>query len=241
MIGIIGAMEEEVTLLRGMIDDLHEKKWGGMEFYTGKLHQKEVVLVRSRIGKVNAASATTLLFLEYKPAWVINTGSAGGLLSQVQRFGDVLIPDHLAHHDVDVTAFGYRPGQVPGQEPQFEANKFLVEQAEKVMESLVQEGVFPPATRHHRGLLVSGDSFIANLEQVTQIKKRFPEAVAVEMEAAAIAQVCTNFGIPFVVTRALSDIAGVESPMTFAEFLPIAASRSAAMVERLVKEVQEVA
>lgn len=240
MIGIIGAMEEEITLLRSRIEGAEERTLGGMIFYRGTLHGKDVVLVRSRIGKVNAASATTLLLIEYRPVWVVNTGSAGGLSSQTQRFGDVLVPDRLAHHDVDVTAFGYRPGQIPGQDPEFHAHPFLVEKAEEAMDGLLAEGVFPTGTYHHRGLLVSGDSFIARADQSERIKKTFPDAVAVEMEAAAIAQVCTNFGVPFVVTRALSDIAGVESPMSFAEFLPVASARSAAMVERLIQIVKEV-
>lgn len=240
MIGIIGAMEEEVTLLRSKLEMMQETQRGGMVFYTGKLHGTDVVLVRSRIGKVNAASATTLLLRDYQPKYVINTGSAGGLMNQVQRFGDVLIPDRLAHHDVDVTAFGYRPGQIPGQAAEFPAHPYLVAKAEDAMEGLLKEGIFPPGTRHHRGLLVSGDAFISDPERVNQIKKHFPEAVAVEMEAAAIAQVCINFEVPFVVTRALSDIAGVESPMSFAEFLPIAATRSAAMVERLIQIAKEV-
>ncbi len=233
-------MEEEVTLLRSKLESIQEIQHGGMVFYTGKLHDTDVVLVRSRIGKVNAASATTLLLREYRPRYVINTGSAGGLLNQIQRFGDVLIPDRLAHHDVDVTAFGYRPGQIPGQEADYPAHPLLVEKAEEAMENLLKEGIFPPGTRHHRGLLVSGDSFIADPEKAARIRKTFPNAVAVEMEAAAIAQVCVNFEVPFVVTRALSDIAGVESPMSFAEFLPIAATRSAALVERLIQMVQEV-
>lgn len=232
-------MEEEVILIRGKLEGMVEHTRGGMTFYRGLLGGRDVVLVRSRIGKVNAAVATTLLIVEYRPAWIVNTGSAGGLQPQIQRFGDVLIPDRLAQHDVDVTAFGYRPGQIPGQEAEFPTSAELVERAEAVMEDLLREGVFPPGTRHHRGLLVSGDAFIADPNKATSIRKNFPDAVAVEMEAAAIAQVCSHFAVPLVVTRALSDIAGVESPMSFAEFLPIAAARSAAMVERLIQEVGE--
>ncbi len=236
MIGIIGAMDEEVSQLRELLKQRKEKKIGGTLFYSGILDDNEVVLVKCRVGKVSAASATSLLLREYQPEWVVNTGSAGGLLSGTQRFGDILIPDQLAHHDVDVTAFGYLYGQLPGLPQTFETEKKLCDLAESVVETLIEEGSFPPGTRHHRGLLVSGDSFIADPSKVSLILKNFPKAIAVEMEAAAIGQVCRDFEVPFLVTRSLSDIAGTESPMSFAEFLPIAAANSALMVRRLILE-----
>lgn len=230
-------MDEEVAQLRDALEGAVETLLGGTQFFHGSLDGKRVVLARCRVGKVAAAAATALLIREFQPEWIVNTGSAGGLRADLQRFGDILVPDHVAHHDVDVTAFGYKPGQLPGQPESFEADGKLVAAAEAAVESLAAEGAFPAGTRHHRGLLVSGDAFVADPSKVQGIRENFPGAVAVEMEAAAIAQVCRDFGVPFVVTRALSDIAGTESPMSFAEYLPVAAAHSAALVRRLLKTV----
>jgi len=226
MIGIIGAMAQEVAILKALITVREVVTVMHVEFTIGTLHGKEVVLLESGIGKVNVAVATTLLLTNYPVTHVINTGSAGGIKSDAS-VGDVVISSEVSYHDVDVTGFGYAWGQVPGLPATFSADEALMAQVASVLE----ETDVP----HFVGNIVTGDAFVNRSEQIAVIKEKFPTAVALEMEAAAVAQVCHVANIPFVVIRALSDIAGMESHVSFDEFLPVAAKKSSEMVEAVVK------
>lgn len=228
-IGIIGAMEEEVMLLRSELQEAKTKVIANTEFIEGMIDGKEVVLVRSGIGKVNAAIATTLLLEMYKPDVVLNTGSAGGF-SEKLDVGSVVISDEVCHHDVDVTAFGYVHGQVPQLPPTFTADERLIQLAKEAVETI-------GAHTYGTGLIASSDSFMSDPARVEQVRQLFPDMIAAEMEAAAVAQVCYQFGIPFVVIRALSDIAGKEAPMSFDEFLPIAARHSTDIVLSVISKL----
>ena len=234
MIGIIGAMEEEISLLRGSMDDTKKISIGTFEFITGKLESKEVVLLRSGIGKVNAAAGCVLMIDHFSPELVINTGSAGGI-DPALSFGDIVISDGLVYHDADVTAFGYEPGQLPGQPAVFPVSPGLITAAENAMDELVKEGIFDKKINHLRGIIGSGDVFMHQKERIDAVRKTFPQIKAVEMESAAIAHACYLFKIPVLVIRALSDIAGAESPMSFEEFIPLAAKNSAELVKRIVR------
>jgi len=226
VIGIIGAMQQEVAILKELIDIKKVEKIMHVEFTVGTLHGKEVVLLESGIGKVNVAIATTLLLEKFDINYVINTGSAGGIKADGE-VGDVVISESVAYHDVDVTGFGYVWGQVPGLPAAFDSNAALVKKVEGALESA--------SVRHFKGQIVTGDTFVNRPEQMDQIKENFSNAVALEMEAAAVAQVCYIAKVPFVVVRALSDIAGKESHVSFEEFLPKAAEVSSQMVSELVK------
>ena len=228
MIGIIGAMKEEVAILKGIIEDQTVEKVMHVEFTRGMLHGKEVVLLESGIGKVNVAVATTLLLEKFDIDVVINTGSAGGVKTDAE-VGDVVISESVAYHDVDVTGFGYEWGQVPGLPAVFESDMDLVSKVEEVLGKV--------GIRYFSGQIVTGDAFVNRPEQMVRIKENFGNAVALEMEAAAVAQVCHIANIPFVVVRALSDIAGKESEVSFDEFLPKAALVSSWMVLELVKVI----
>jgi adenosylhomocysteine nucleosidase len=235
MIGIIGAMEDEITLLRSAMVHPQNETLQGFEFCLGELEKKQVVLVRCGIGKVNAAVGCTLLITAYKPEFVINTGSAGGIDPDL-NFGDAIISEGLIHHDVDVTAFHYAPGQIPGMPRVFSVPEALILQAEQAVHSLKQEGSLPPTFNHVRGLISSGDVFMHEPERIALVRTLFPDVKAVEMESAAIAQTCFIFKVPVLIIRALSDIAGVESPVAFSEFLPVASKHSAEIVRRLVRD-----
>ena len=234
MTGIIGAMEKEVQLLRGYLEDPGVVKFGAFEFHAGKLEGKEVALLQCGIGKVNAAVGCSILIHVFKPDFVVNTGSAGGIAEGL-RFGDVIISTGLLYHDVDVTAFGYAPGQLPGQPQIFPVSGDLVSGAEKALGELKGEGVLPPDVGHCRGLIGSGDTFMHRPGDIAELRRLFPEVAAVEMEGAAIAHCCGLFSVPALVIRALSDIAGSESPVTFDEFLPIASKHSAEIVRRIIR------
>ncbi len=221
-IGIIGAMEQEVTLLRDQIKGLQVHHKAGFEFYSGSLVGHEVVLLRSGIGKVNAAIGTTLLLDDFSPEAVINTGSAGGFDPEL-KVGDLVIGEKVCHHDVDVTPFGYEPGQVPGLPTCFLADPKLVQVAQEATEMLGN-------LDHKTGLIASGDRFMHEPDDVARVRARFPAMLAVEMEAAAIAQACHLFETPFVIIRALSDIAGQENAVTFEQFLETAAQNAAQLI-----------
>lgn len=230
-IAIIGAMEEEVTLLRENIQDASQETVAGCEFTFGKMHGKDVILLRSGIGKVNAAMSTTILLEKYKPDYIINTGSAGGFNPDL-NVGDAVISTEVRHHDVDVTAFGYEYGQVPQLPAAFLANEDLIKLAETSAKDI--EGI-----QTVKGLIATGDSFMHDPVRVEDVRGKFTDLQAVEMEAAAIAQVAHQFGTPFVIIRSLSDIAGKESNVSFDQYLEKAALHSANLVMKMVTGLNE--
>ncbi|MDR2178209.1 MAG: 5'-methylthioadenosine/S-adenosylhomocysteine nucleosidase [Treponema sp.] len=234
MIGIIGAMEDEITMIRDWMNGGGTSVTGGFEFYQGTLEENPVVLLRCGIGKVNAAVGCALLIDHFKPALVINTGSAGGIGGGLQ-FGDAVISTGLCYHDVDVTGFGYAPGQVPGQPAIFPVEESLVDRAETAVRELKAEKSLPHTFNYVRGIIASGDIFMREPEKIDKVRKTFPNVLAVEMEGAAIAHTCGLFSVPSLIIRSLSDIAGVESPITSEQYLPVAARHSAEIVRRIVK------
>lgn len=229
-IGIIGAMEQEVALLRDKIEECQTLTLANCEIYTGYLHGVQVALLKSGIGKTAAALGTTLLLQLFQPTLVINTGTAGGLAPQLQ-VGDIVISDEVRYHDVDVTAFGYEVGQMAGYPAAFAAAPTLI--------NLVEESVKALKLTAVRGLIVSGDSFINGATPLEKIRRLFPQAIAVEMEATAIGHVCQQFAVPFVVVRAVSDVADKASHQSFEAFLSIAARQSSLMVEDLISRIRK--
>ncbi|WP_153447726.1 5'-methylthioadenosine/S-adenosylhomocysteine nucleosidase [Vibrio algicola] len=221
-VGIIGAMEQEVAILKDALSNSESQTKGGCTFYTGSINGVDVVLLQSGIGKVAASVGTALLIECFQPDVVINTGSAGGFDSSL-NLGDVVISSEVRHHDADVTAFGYEIGQMAQQPAAFIADEKLIQLTEQALATMND-------TYAVRGLICTGDVFVCTPEKQAFIRQHFPTAVAVEMEAAAIAQTCHQFAKPFVVVRAISDVADKESPMSFDEFLPLAAKSSSAMV-----------
>ena len=228
-IGIIGAMEPEVAHLIASLEAAQSQTIAGIEFVAGKLNGKEVIVTRSGIGKVAASIATTLLIEKYQPDYVINTGSAGGFVDSLE-IGDIVISSEVRHHDVDVTAFGYEIGQMAQQPAAFMPDAKLVEAAKKAVDSLGE-------VKTIEGLICTGDSFICDPERTAVMLKHFPTMAACEMEAAAIAQVCHQFGVPFVVIRSLSDNANNDSPVDFDSYIVKAGHHSALMVMALLQQL----
>ncbi|GEB76211.1 5'-methylthioadenosine/S-adenosylhomocysteine nucleosidase [Sporolactobacillus inulinus] len=228
-LGIIGAMEEEVSLLKKRMSGVETIEIAGCRFYRGIIEKTEVVLLQSGIGKVSAAVGTTLLLDHYHPEAVINTGSAGGTDPSLS-IGDVVISSSVIHHDADATAFDYVPGQIPGMPPAFLPDHKLIEAA-------IVAGSADSTHQIVKGLIGSGDSFMSDPVRILKLKETFPELKAVEMEAAAIAQVCHQFKVPFLIIRSLSDIAGKDSNRSFDQFLETAAKHSAEFILSIVKEL----
>ncbi|PJG83094.1 5'-methylthioadenosine/adenosylhomocysteine nucleosidase [Caviibacterium pharyngocola] len=227
-IGIVGAMAQEVEILADLMQDKTVTQVASCTIYQGRIADKDVALLQSGIGKVAAAMGTTALLHIAAPDMVINTGSAGGVAAGL-AVGDVVISTETAYHDADVTAFGYAKGQLPACPPTFVSDKKLTALAAEIAAS--------QGNRVHYGLICSGDSFIQGGEPLARIKADFPQVIAVEMEAAAIAQVCHAFNLPFVVVRAVSDAGDGEAGMSFEEFLPLAAKQSSAMVLEMLKRL----
>lgn len=227
-IGIIGAMDQEVKLLREALTNTRSWERAGALFITGSLGRHEVIVVRSGIGKVLAAVTTTLLIHQYGVNMVINTGSAGGI-GQGLAVGDLVIGTQLAYFDVDVTGFGYQKGQLPGMPLYYESSDYLKSEMKKAAENT--------GLTVHNGLIVTGDSFVNNPQEVEKILAEFPNALACEMEGAAIAQAAAQFNIPFLVVRAISDTADQEASQTFDQFIEEAGKRSAKMVIDFVEQL----
>lgn len=225
-IGIIGAMPQEVAILIDLMQEKTQQTIAHCTFYQGKIAGKEVVVMQSGIGKVAASMGATLLLSQTQPDIIINTGSAGGVGANL-LVGDVVISTATCHHDADVTAFGYEKGQLPQNPTFFPSDEALLAKLSHVVEQNGQRVQF--------GLIASGDRFIQGGKYLEQIKQDFPQVVAVEMEAAAIAQVCYAFATPFVVVRAISDNGDGQANICFDEFLPIASKHSADMIVALLQ------
>lgn len=227
-IAIIGAMEQEIRYLKQCLGGLKMHSFGrAISIFTGELDGKKIVLCQSGIGKVNAAIATTIVIDQFAPDCVINTGSAGGIGGGL-HVGDVVIGNQIAHHDVDVTAFGYAHGQVPQLPEYYDSTADLIDVAKQAASAFQTAQI-------RNGMIVSGDQFINSQQSIVQIRAHFPNVQAVEMEAAAIAQTCLQLQKPFVIIRAISDSADDEASVSFDEFLETAAVHSAQMVQQIIQ------
>ncbi len=228
-VGIIGAMDEEIETLIREYNLSKTFEWGGNVFFTGEYGSFLLVLMKSGIGKVNAAIGTTLLISRYDPMCLINTGSAGAIHADLD-VGDVIISSDVIHHDVDATSFGYAMGQIPQMPDAFLPHSVLVSMAEEAARDI-------PEIRVRTGTVVTGDSFIGDRERKDTIQTNFPAAAVAEMEAAAIAQTCHRFRKSFVIIRSVSDRADGEAAVSFEEFLRTAADHSARLVKGIVERL----
>ncbi|PMD69114.1 5'-methylthioadenosine/adenosylhomocysteine nucleosidase [Companilactobacillus nuruki] len=220
-IGVIVPMEEEIKLMKESLTDVTNESVAGVELTSGKYKNHEVYLAQSGIGKVQAGMTTTIINERYQPDFIVNTGSAGGI-GEGLHIGDVVISEKMAYHDVDATGFGYKVGQLPQQELYFNANSDYV----KAIAAAAKRTGLTSKT----GLIVTGDQFVDSKEKIATIKKSFPDALAAEMEGAAVAQVCTQFNIPFVVIRSMSDVGDENASVNFDEFVLQAGRKSVIML-----------
>ena len=222
-VGIIGAMELEVSSLKGQLSGCRISKKAGMEFCEGKIGGVDVVVVRCGIGKVNAALCVQILCDDHHVTHVINTGVAGSLNNDL-NIGDILISKDAVHHDVDVTIFSYRKGEVPQLGVrEFPADPHLVEAAEKAISDN------QPELNYRVGRVASGDQFISSSEVKERIISEF-EADCAEMEGASIAHGAYLNGIPFVIIRAISDKADGSAEEDYPTFEKAAAAHCAKLV-----------
>lgn len=228
-IGVIGAMEVEVQLLRQALDGCTTATHAGMEFSEGTLGGQVVVVARCGVGKVNAALCTQVMVDLYGVTHVVNTGIAGSLDARID-IGDLVVSTDAVHHDMDVSPLGYIPGQVPGLD-------VLAFPADESLRAAVVAAAAEaaPGVGVHEGRVVSGDQFIASDEVKARLAGEFG-GLCCEMEGAPIAQACWLNGVPFVVVRAISDKADGSAEMAYPEFEERAAHRCAAIVERMLAD-----
>lgn len=226
-IGIIGAMEEEVSKLKQIMQDVKIEEKASMEFNVGTLNGKQVVVVRSGIGKVNAGICTQILADDFQVEGIINTGIAGSLKNEI-NIGDIVISTDALQHDVDAREFGYEPGQIPRMDVlAFKADEKLISQAEKSSHEVNPEvGVF-------KGRVVSGDQFIADKKVKESIIEKF-QGYCTEMEGAAIAQAAYLNHIPFVVIRSISDKADDSASVDYPAFEKKAIENGVRLVSHMV-------
>ena len=229
-IGIIGAMQEEVAQIKNEMKDVKVSKKASMDFYEGKLEGKEVVVVQSGIGKVNAAVCTQILIDLFAVESVINTGIAGSLRNEI-NIGDIVVSTDALHHDVDAREFGYPKGQIPRLDVlSFEADKKMAEQAiESCREVNADIKVFA-------GRVVSGDQFIADSKTKQEIITTF-DGYCTEMEGAAIAQTAYLNKIPFVIIRAISDKADNSAKVDYPTFEKKAIENSIKLVNNMIHKL----
>lgn len=234
-IGIVGPMDEEVSLLKGVITDQKVSTIGNRDYIEGKYAGHDVILVKSGIGKVCAATAALVLILQFKADAIINTGCAGGIGANM-KIGDIVVSSGMAYHDFNLTIFGYKRGQVPGYEQIFEGSPMLVQAALDAAKKLKEAGNFTPDVRS--GVVLTGDQFISNKQKCLDMLSDYPEGQVTEMEGAAVAQVCTDFKVPCLVIRSASDNAEGEAPAIFEEFVQLAGDNSAKLVTGIIDELK---
>ena len=245
-LAIVSAMREELAAVLALMPDEQPTVVAGREFWRGHLHGHEVVAVLSRIGKVAAATTATVLIERFGASRIVFTGVAGGLGPGV-NVGDMVVASSFLQHDLDASPI------FPKYEvPLYGASRFaadpvltaaLADAARAVLadprtalgEAACREfGLQSPKV--HEGLVISGDRFVATTTESLALRTALPDALAVEMEGAAFAQVCHDYGIPFAAVRTVSDRADDAAHVDFMAFIrQVASGYSAAVVERLLK------
>lgn len=229
-IAIIGAMDIEIANFKSMMKNKKEYTIAGTNFYKGKILGKNVILLKSGIGKVNAALGAAIAIERFKVDSIIFTGVAGGVNPSFE-IGDIVISKNLVEHDYDVTGLrGKHPIAKGTHNGYFNANKELISLAKKSAEKIMNKKNIHVAT------IATGDQFITDNKKVKWLYESF-EAGAVEMEGAAVAHVALIYKIPFVVIRTLSDKADESANIDFNKFLVSAAEHSINIVSGMLKNI----
>lgn len=226
-IGIIGAMEEEVLELQKVMINTKVHTIATMDFYEGKIKDKDIVVVRSGIGKVNAAICAQILIDRYKVEGIINTGIAGSLETKID-IGDMVLSSDTIQHDVDVRAFGHDYGKIPRMDTWiFKADSEMISKAKVTCKKV------NPDIKVHVGRVLSGDQFIQDKEKKSWLISTF-KGVCVEMEGASIAHVANLNKIPFLIVRAISDKADGSAEMDYYKFEQLAIERTVRLLTSLI-------
>ncbi len=228
-IGIIGAMEEEVSELLKKYKAKDKKKILNYEYHISVLENKKIIVVQSGIGKVNSAICAQILIDRFNVDYVINTGVAGAISNELE-IGDVVFSDETMQYDVDVTAFGYKLGQIPrmGENYRFKSSELLISKSENIVK---EKGY-----KYYIGQIVSGDCFVGTDEKKKWISGNF-DAMCVDMESGSIGHVCDMNGIPYIAVRCISDTSDDSAKMKYEDFIPIALEKCFIITSYLIEEL----
>ncbi len=230
MLAVLGAMEEEVTLLRAEMAVRSEATHAGIAVTRGDFKGADIALAQCGIGKVNAAICTQMLADLYRPDALIFSGVAGGLLPNM-AVGDLVLASHLIQFDIDLTAFGRRHGELPDKDRMIQSDPDLVQLGTGAYdEAFADDGDAPNLMI---GTVVSGDRFIEDAESLRWLQREFG-ALATEMEGAAVGYTCQLNDLPFVVIRGLSDTADESAAGDFKANLKTVCRHSFRLMERLI-------
>lgn len=228
MIAIIGAMEVEIRSLREAMEDIQTETAAGMTFYLGKLEGREVCVVRSGIGKVNAGLCSQILADRFRPSAIINTGVAGSLRNEI-NIGDIVLSTTAVQHDMDATSFGYPLGEIP----QLGIREFPTDDGLRKLAAACSRRANPDVGIFE-GRVASGDQFVSSREKKDWIRENF-DAYCTEMEGAAIAQAAWLNKIPCLIVRAISDKADDSANMDYGVFEAQAAEHSVRLLRELLR------
>ena len=234
MLGIIGAMDSEVTGIIERLSNISRLDRAGLSFYKGSYNGHECVIVKAGVGKVNAAMCTQLMIDAFQVDAIVNSGVAGALNPKLS-IGDIVLGETAIEHDMDATGLGFAPGEIPGMEPgeafdgiRFSASRELIDKAMQAASDVL------PDTHVLTGTVLTGDAFIASGAQKHRITELF-SGDCCEMEGAAIAHVCSQNQVPFLVVRAISDSADDSADMDYPSFERLAAANSIKLSLRLIE------
>ena len=227
-IGIIVAMKEELEEILKIIENVNKKEIYNSVFIEGNIGENHVIVVESGVGKVNAARITQILIDKLNVECIINVGSAGGL-NQILDIGDIVIAEKVIQHDFDITAFNHEKGYITGVGDYICCDKQLVDKLKNIVKNLSDK-----TYKVYTGVIASGDIFCTEVKMKDKIYSKF-NAECVEMEGAAIAQVCYLDNIPFVVIRSISDSPNGNNAIVFDEFVKLASKRCAQILKEFLK------
>lgn len=225
-IGVIVAMDSEFDLVKNIIQKPVTTHCKFYSFVEGNINNNTIVLMKSGIGKVNAACACVELINNFGPDMIINTGLAGGI-DKTLSVMDIVIASKTCYHDV-WCGEECKKGQIPDLPPEFEGSKKLIDIAQNIKTD----------TKIHRGLIVGGDVFVSDKETLSKIKDDFPKALAVDMESTAISQVCYLYNVPFLAMRIISDTPGIENHYEqYWDFWNKAPEKSVETIKKIISEL----
>lgn len=219
---IIAAISEEFDAIEQIMNNKEQKLIYEIKIIEGIINNKECILAKSGVGKVNAARTTQILIDNYDIDYVINVGSAGGLKQDLD-IGDIIIGTKIVQHDFNITAFGHKRGYISNVGDVLLADEELIKKAKIAMQNI----------KSQEGIVATGDIFVTKIKTKESIVNEF-DADCVEMEGAAIAQVCTLDKIPFIIIRSISDIPNGNNNITFKEFINVASQKTAEFIKNMV-------
>ncbi len=236
MIGLIGAMAEEISLLKENMDIFEATEYAGMKYFAGELEGQKFVLLQSGIGKVNATIGTQIMIDRFEIESILFTGLAGAMVPNLSP-GDIVVSNYVVQYDFDLTPFGRRHGELPNVGRMIEADPRLLKLACYGFDDVFKQ--VSNAPRLMVGTIVSGDRFVSDESQIEWLQREFG-AVAIEMEGAAVGYTCHVNKVPFVIMRTISDSASSDAKNEFEKYLGEASKHSFQIISSIFKTLGHV-